>query len=63
MRIRGYPSPMSSVIHITTVEQLFAASDIGQCQLVGGELVMMSPAGSRHSDISIKPVLRVYPER
>jgi Uma2 family endonuclease len=43
---------MAITEHITTAEQLFQATDLGRCQLVRGELVMMSPAGSRHGAIA-----------
>ncbi len=33
---------------ITTAEQLFEAEGLGPCELVRGELVMMSPAGFGH---------------
>jgi Uma2 family endonuclease len=33
---------------ITTAEQLFNAPDLGRCELLQGELIKMSPAGSRH---------------
>ena len=36
---------------ITTAEQLIEAGDIGRCELVRGELVMMSPSGFEHSVI------------
>ena len=37
---------------ITTAEQLLAAPDeLGPCELVRGELIMMSPAGEEHSQI------------
>jgi len=36
---------------ITTAEQLFQAGDIGHCELVRGELIMMSPAGVEHGRI------------
>ncbi|MGA2620642.1 MAG: Uma2 family endonuclease [Thermoguttaceae bacterium] len=39
---------MATIQHVTTAEQLFAAGDIGRCELVRGELIMMSPAGSEH---------------
>ena len=39
---------MATIQHVTTAEQLLAAGDIGRCELVRGELIMMSPAGSEH---------------
>jgi Uma2 family endonuclease len=36
---------------ITSAEQLLEASGLGRCELVRGELVMMSPAGSEHGYI------------
>ena len=38
---------MASIESITTAEDLLHARDVGRCELVLGELVMMSPAGSR----------------
>jgi len=35
-----------------TAEQLFAAPELGRCELVRGELIMMSPAGSQHGYVS-----------
>jgi Uma2 family endonuclease len=40
---------MSAVSTITTAEQLSQAGDIGRCELVRGELVMMSPTNPEHS--------------
>lgn len=37
---------------ITTIDQLLAAGDIGQCELVRGELHMMSPAGANHGGVA-----------
>jgi Uma2 family endonuclease len=44
---------MVTIENITTAERLLAAGDIGRCELVRGELVMMSPAGSEHGWIVI----------
>jgi Uma2 family endonuclease len=38
---------MSTTANITTAEQLYAMS-LQHCELIGGELVMMSPAGFDH---------------
>jgi Uma2 family endonuclease len=38
---------MSSIEQIITADQLFAAN-LSHCELIGGELVMMSPAGFDH---------------
>ncbi len=43
---------MATVEQITTAEELFQASDLGRCELLRGELVMMSPAGSEHGMIA-----------
>lgn len=39
---------------ITTAEQLLAAGDIGRCEIVRGELKMMTLAGSEHGEIALK---------
>lgn len=42
---------MATAQTITTAQQLWEAGDIGSCELVRGELIMMSPAGFEHGDI------------
>jgi Uma2 family endonuclease len=43
---------------ITTAEQLLAApDDLGPCELVRGELIMMTPAGFRHGDVEVKLIV------
>jgi hypothetical protein len=44
---------MATAQTITTAQQLFEAGDIGPCELVRGELIMMSPAGFEHGDIGL----------
>jgi Uma2 family endonuclease len=43
---------MAAVDSITTAEQLFHMPELGRCELVRGELIMMSPAGSQHGAIA-----------
>ena len=43
---------MSIASSITTADQLLKAGDIGRCELVRGNLVMMSPAGSNHGFVA-----------
>ncbi len=43
---------MATAESITTADQLFQASDLGRCELLRGELRMMSPAGSEHGMIA-----------
>jgi Uma2 family endonuclease len=47
---------MSQINTITTAEQLLAAGDIGRCELVRGELILMSPAGSEHGYVAARLV-------
>jgi Uma2 family endonuclease len=44
---------------ITTAEQLFNAPDLGRCELLRGELKMMSPAGSRHGWVVMYLTLKI----
>jgi len=53
---------MAATQPITTAEQLFQAPDLGRCELLRGELIMMSPAGSEHGMIvaEIAGILRDF---
>jgi Uma2 family endonuclease len=54
---------MDTVQPITTAEQLFQApAALGRCELLRGELIMMSPAGSEHGMIvaEIAGILRDF---
>lgn len=44
---------------VTTASELLAAGDIGRCELVRGELVMMTPAGFNHGRVASKLALLV----
>jgi Uma2 family endonuclease len=37
-----------------TADELLAMGDIGRCELIYGELVMMSPAGAEHGVVAIR---------
>lgn len=43
---------MATTTPITTADQLFQATDLERCELVRGELVMMTPAGFEHGRIT-----------
>ena len=49
-----YYQCMATAQPITTAEQLFQAPDLGRCELLRGELIMMSPAGSKHGMIALR---------
>jgi Uma2 family endonuclease len=51
---------MTATTHITTAEQLLQAGDIGPCELVRGELIMMSPAGWQHGYIAARVLALLY---
>ncbi len=40
--------------HIVSAEQLLKTPDLGRCELVRGELIMMTPAGFEHGSIVAK---------
>jgi len=44
---------MTTAERIVTAEQLLSAPGLGRCELVRGELNMMSPAGPRHGRIAM----------
>lgn len=44
---------MVTVERVTTAEQLWKTPGLGRCELVRGELVMMSPAGEEHGGIIV----------
>ena len=45
---------MATTTDITTAEQLLQAPDLGPCELVRGELIMVTPAGYAHGNIEIR---------
>ncbi len=45
---------MATTLYITTAEELLHAPDLGRCELLRGDLVMMSPAGFEHGRIVIR---------
>jgi Uma2 family endonuclease len=42
---------MVTIERLITAEELFQMPDLGRCELVRGEIIMMSPAGSEHGRI------------
>jgi len=40
---------MTTAAHITTAQELLNASGLGRCELLRGELTMMSPTGGEHA--------------
>jgi Uma2 family endonuclease len=43
---------MVSITETLTAEQLFQRPDLGRCELLRGELVLMSPSGSLHAIVA-----------
>jgi Uma2 family endonuclease len=50
---------MATTQRITTAEQLWEAGDIGPCELVRGEVIMMTPSGGEHSRIGMRIAARL----
>ena len=50
---------MATVEQITTADELLHAPDLGRCELVRGELIMMSPAGFNHGRIASRIGARI----
>ena len=47
-----YARSMSTLSAIHTADQLAAATGLGRCELIRGQLIMMSPAGFQHGRIA-----------
>ena len=50
---------MATAFSITTAEELLHSPELGRCELVRGDLVMMSPAGFEHGRITSRIGYRV----
>ena len=45
---------MTTATKSINADELFAMGDIGRCELLYGELVMMSPAGAEHGVVAVR---------
>jgi Uma2 family endonuclease len=45
---------MTTMPKLITADELFAMGDIGRCELIYGELIMMSPAGPEHGVVALR---------
>jgi hypothetical protein len=50
---------MNTVHHITTADELLRTPGLGRCELLRGDLVMMSPSGSEHGYV----IVNITPQR
>jgi Uma2 family endonuclease len=50
---------MATTEHITTADELLAAGDIGPCELVRGQLAMVSPSGGEHGRVVARLTVRL----
>jgi Uma2 family endonuclease len=50
---------MTTIQHIMSAAQLLEATDLGPCELVRGELIMMSPSGFQHGRIANRIAARL----
>ena len=48
---------MATTDRITTAEQLLQAPDLGRCELLRGELIMVAPAGGQHGRIEVDLII------
>jgi hypothetical protein len=53
---------MSTIANVITAEQLFA-TNLQHCELIGGEIVMMSPAGFDHGRFASRIVTALENQR
>src|SRR5271170_3937578 len=48
------PASQPAGTKLYTVDDLLAMDDIGRCELIYGELIMMAPAGGEHGEIALR---------
>jgi Uma2 family endonuclease len=50
---------MTPTTNITTAQQLHEAAGIGRCELIRGVLMMMTPSGADHGEITVELTYRL----